>query len=196
MRAIVIALVMIILLTATGTAVFAQGAAPSAPPAAPVVATPPTTGIPPAMLRPPTMRPVPSILPTLRLIDSGMLPTLSFLLTLTDDQKSKAQDLLAKSDSEMKPKIAAQVKAAADYIALLGKEVSSEAELTAAAQKVLAADNDLMVGRIKAFVAFKALLTPEQNKRLAQELQQTASRWLPQTQTPAPGSGPTPAAGK
>jgi Spy/CpxP family protein refolding chaperone len=141
------------------------------------------------------MRPVPSILPTLRLIDSGMLPTLGYLLNLTDDQKTKAQDLLSKTDEELKPKIAAQVKAASDYVALLGNPNSSQADLIAAAQKVLTADSDLMAGRIKAFVAFKALLTPEQNKLLAQELQTTASRWLPQAQTPA-GPAAAPAASK
>lgn len=124
-----------------------------------------------------------------------MLPTLGFLLNLTDDQKTKAQDLLSKSDEELKPSIAAQVKATSDYVALLGKQDASQADLTAAAQKVLAADSGLMAGRIKAFVAFKALLTPEQNKLLAQELQQTSSKWLPQTNVPA-GPAPTPANGK
>lgn len=193
MRGLILTIMAVSLLSVAGGAVFAQTAAPAAP--APTVSTPPPpAGTSPAN-RPHGMRPVPSILPTLRLIDSGMLPTLGYLLNLTDDQKTKAQDLLSRTDEELKPKIAAQVKAASDYVALLGNPNSSQADLIAAAQKVLAADSDLMAGRIKAFVAFKALLTPEQNKLLAQELQTTASRWLPQAQAPA-GPAAAPAASK
>jgi Spy/CpxP family protein refolding chaperone len=184
-----------VLVVVAATGVFAQGAATSAAATPPTAEAQPSTSAPPSVARPRTPRPVPSILPTLRLIHSEMLPTLGFLLTLTDDQKTKALDLLNKSDEESKPKVTAQTKAAADYIALLGKENSTLADLTAAAQKVLAADNDLMADRIKAFVAFKGLLTPEQNKRLAQELEQTARRWLPQVAAPA-GPTPTPATGK
>lgn len=170
-------------------AAFAQGATPGA------TATPAVTAAPPAAppspsARPHGIRPAPSILPTLRLIDSGMLPTLGFLLTLTEEQKTKAQDLLSKSDEEMKPMIAAQVKAASEYIALLGQTKSNQADLAAAARRVLAADADLMDVRIKSFVAFRGLLTAEQNTRLAQELQQTASRWLPQAPSSPPPAPP------
>lgn len=174
-----------------GNGVFAQAAAPGAAGTPAIAAVPPA---PPIGTRAQTIRPVPSILPTLRLIDAGMLPTLSFLLTLTEDQKAKALDLLTKVDEERKPKVAVQTKAAADYIALLGKDNSSQADLTAAAQKVLSADNDLMGDRIKAYIAFRALLTPDQSKLLAHELEQTAQRWLPQS---APtGPPPPPATGK
>lgn len=168
---------------------FAQTVAPNAA-ATPVVVTAAPLPASPASARPHVARPVPSILPTLRLIDSGMLPTLSFLLNLTDDQKTKAEDLLSKADEDRKPKVAAQVKAASEYIALLGKTSSSQADLTAAAQKVLAADNDLMAARIKALVAFRTVLTPEQNARLAKELQETASRWLPQDNAAGPPLAP------
>lgn len=174
--------VIVVLCAACGVATAAQSAAASAT-AAPAVTAPPMPG--PLGSTRSAVRPVPSILPTLRLIDSGMLPTLGFLLNLTDDQKKKAQDLLAKSDEELKPKIAAQIRAATAYVALLGKPASPQADLVAAAQKVLAADGEVMASRIKAFVAFRGILTPEQNTRLAQELQTTASRWLPQP-APAP----------
>ncbi len=176
-------LMLVVVLTVISGAAFGQGSATSAP-TAPAVTAPPPPG-PTSTPRRHTVRPVPSILPTLRLIDAGMLPTLGFLLNLTDEQKAKAQELLARSDEEMKPKIAAQVKAATEYIALLGKPDSSQADLIAAAQKVLAADAEVMAGRIRAFVAFRGILTAEQNARLAQELQTTASRWLPQPQAEA-----------
>lgn len=187
-RFILLLAVTVVLIVAGATCVSAEAGAATAT-AAPAVTAPPLTG--PAILRAQVVRPAPSILPTLRLIDSEMLPTLGFLLTLTDDQKSKAQDLLGKSDDELKPKIAAQVKAASDYITLLGKPSASQADLTTAAQKVLAADSDLIAARIKAFVAFKAILTAEQNTRLAQELQQTASKWLPQPPAPVTSSSLT-----
>lgn len=195
-RLVVMVILIAVLAMIIGSGLFAQASAPAASAAPAAVAAPPaSSSVPPAGTKPVGVRPAPSILPTLRLINSEMLPTLGFLLNLTDDQKTKAQDLLSKSDEELKPSIAAQVKATSDYVALLGKQDASQADLTAAAQKVLAADSGLMAGRIKAFVAFKALLTPEQNKLLAQELQQTSSKWLPQTNVPA-GPAPTPANGK
>lgn len=191
-HAIILILAISLVLGASAVA-FAQGSAPSAT-AVPTV-TAPANSAPRPSVRTQGVRPVPSILPTLRLIDAGMLPTLGFLLNMTDDQKAKALDLLNKAEEERKPKVAAQIKAAEEYIALLGRTGSSAGELTAAAQKVMAADNDLMAGRIRTFVAFRALLTPEQNKRLAEELEQSARRWLPQTQA-APASTPASAAGK
>jgi|GEM_PF-1363533 len=194
-RSLFVFILAVLLVMAVGGGVFAQAAAPDAPATPPDAAAQPSASPPPGVARSRTPRPVPSILPTLRLIDPGMLPTLGFLLTLTDDQKTKALDLLTKADVERKPKVAAQTKAAADYIALLGKENSSLADLTAAAQKVLAVDNELMAARIKAYIGFRGLLTPEQRKRLAQELEKTARRWLPQVAAPV-GPTPTPATGK
>lgn len=194
-RSLFVFILAVLFVAMVGTGGVAQAAAPGAPATPPDAAAQPYTATPPDVARSRTPRPVPSILPTLRLIDPGMLPTLGFLLTLTDDQKTKALDLLTKADVERKPKVAAQTKAAADYIALLGKENSSLADLTAAAQKVLAVDNELMAARIKAYIGFRELLTPEQRKRLAQELEKTARRWLPQVAAPV-GPTPTPATGK
>jgi Spy/CpxP family protein refolding chaperone len=145
---------------------------------------------------------VPSILPTLRLIDAQMAPTLGFVLNLTDDQKTKVLDLLTKSDNDQKPKIEAQAKAAQDYIALLGKSDATQTDLLAAADKVLKAESEIMAVRIGALVALRAILTPEQNKKLSDAVAQPAHRWLPQPGAPPappltpPPSAPAPSTGK
>lgn len=172
------------ILVAVPACVSAQ-AAPAAPPSEPLSAPsifPRHENI---------LRPVPSILPTLRSIDSEMLPLLVFKLNLTDDQKAKAQGLLAKSDDEQKPKIEAQNKAAQEYIALLGKPDAKQADLLAAAQNVFKAEGEIMAVRIGALIALRAMLTPEQNKKLSDALEQPSRRWLRQPDAP-PVTPPTP----
>lgn len=198
--AIIIATIALVGAVAASGAV-GQASAPPAPPApaAAQPATPAGTGEAPSLFprAEKVLRPIPSILPTLRLIDSQMVSTLGFVLNLTAEQKGKVQDLLIKSDSEQKPKIEAQVAASEAYVGLLAKPDATAADLTAAADKVLKLDADIMAVRISALAGLKAILTPEQNKKLAESLYVAASRWLPRKESPAdtptPGNTAAPA---
>lgn len=124
-------------------------------------------------------------MPTLRLMDAENVQTLGFVLNLTDDQKTKIQDLLTKSSEEQKPKIEAQIKAMEDYVGLLGKNDAAQADLAAASEKVLKAEGDIMASRIAALIGLRAILNPEQNKKLSDALSESAARWLPPKAAPA-----------
>lgn len=175
-------------LVALAGVVFAQGApAPAAAaPAAVTQASPP----------PPTMqprsdipRPVPCILPTLRLINP-----LSSRLSLTDDQKTKVTDLLSKADADLKSKIESQAKIANDYITVLINTSATQADLTAAAEKAMKAETDVLMQRIQTLFALRALLTPEQNKQLSDYLAQATIPWSDRPHMSSPMRGNVPPA--
>jgi len=149
--------------------------APPAPPSGPV-------GV-----RADYVRPVPCILPTLKIISAQMVPMLAARLSLSEADKAKVLDLLTKSDNDIKPKIENQVKAAQDYTTLLANPKASQAELVAAADKAMKAESEVLMVRIQALFTLKALLNEEQNKQLAEYLDQFAKPWRER-----PGSIPLP----
>jgi Spy/CpxP family protein refolding chaperone len=192
MRRLLLTLALWVALAAVAGAAFAQ----NAPVAPPKPAVPRTTAPanPMAVPPPPRMemtRSAPCILPTLRLVNPQMMQTLSMRLSLTDDQKSKVADLLDKADKEIKPKIEAQIKAGQDYVAQLTKPTVTQAELTAVADKAMKAETDVLMARINTLFALKALLTPDQNKLLADRLAQYSYPWR-EGGRPMPNPTPNP----
>jgi Spy/CpxP family protein refolding chaperone len=175
-----IALILIAVLTALAGAALAQAAPPDSPEK--------TTA------RTDYVRPVPCILPTLKSISLQMMPMLAARLKLTEDEKTKALDLLTKLDNDIKPKIENQNKSARDYTTVLVNPNTTQAELTAAADKVMKAEADVLTARIGGLFALKALLTADQNKQLAEFLDQTTRPWREQSAPPAPPAPPTPPA--
>ena len=186
MRRTLIALTMIAVLTALVGAALAQGT-PAPKPAGPPAPAPPgpPTDVTPGP-RSESPRPAPCILPTLRLINPQMMPTLAAKLNLTDDQKTKVLDLLTKTDKDLKPKIENQIKLAHDYVAVLVNVSATQAELIAAGEKAMKAETDVLTAKIQALFALKGLLTPDQNKLLAGYLDQFAVPWRERPALPAP----------
>lgn len=178
MRRLTIAFVLIAVLTAFAAAVLAQTAPSPAPEKGPA--------------RPEMVRPVPCILPTLKIISAQMMPLLSARLNLTEDQKGKVLELLTKLDSDLKPKIENQNKAARDYIALLTNPNAAQAELAAAGDKVLKAESEVLKTRIGGLFALRALLTADQNKLLTDYLDNSTKPWRDQSSPPGPPAPATP----
>lgn len=138
------------------------------------VSKPPAPPPPPRM---DTMRTPPCILPTLRMISPQMVQTLSLRLNLTDDQKTKVAALLEKAENDIKPKVEAQTKAGQAYIDLLINPNATKAQINAAADKTMKAETDVLTARIDTLFALKGLLNAEQNKLLAERLEQYTSPW-------------------
>lgn len=191
MRKATFTIALLVALGVVAGAVFAQDAPAAAPkPAAPKAAVSP--GFPPSPPRMDITRSAPCILPTLRIVSPQMIQTLSMRLSLTEDQKTKVSDLLNKAEKDIKPKVEAQVKAGQDYVAELAKPEVTQAQLTAAADKALKAEAEVMTMRISALFALKSLLTADQNKLLADRLAAYSFAWR-EGGRPAPGPTPAPA---
>ncbi len=160
---------MLVILMATvicGGAVLAQGA-PAAPAAQRPIAIPKMD----------ITRTAPCIVPTLRVISPQMMQTLALRLNLTEDQTAKITAVLEKSDKTLKDKVEAQAKAGEDYVALLTNPSSTKAQITAAADKAMKAETEVLIARIDALFEVKALLNAEQNKLLAERLDQYTFPW-------------------
>lgn len=181
MRKLMLTLALCVALAALVGAAFAQNA-PAPTTAAPAAATPAT---PPHSVME-TVRTAPCILPTLKLMNSQMMQTLSLRLNLTDDQKTKVADLLDKADKDIKPKIEAQIKAGQDYIAQLTNTSTTQAELTMAADKAMKAESDVLMARIGTLFALRGLLTVDQNKQLSDRLTISTYPWREGGQVPGP----------
>lgn len=177
MKRMTMTLVALVAMTICCGAVLAQGA--PAPPAAqrPIVI--------PKM---DTTRTAPCIVPTLRMISPQMMQTLALRLNLTEDQTAKITAVLEKSDKALKDKVDAQGKAGEDYVVLLSNPDSTKAQITAAAEKAMKAETAVLMARIDALFEIKALLNAEQNKLLAERLDQYTYPWRSggKMQPPAP----------
>jgi len=176
MKRTTIALILIAVLTAFAGATLAQ--APPAPPEKMAGA------------RTEMVRPVACILPTLKIVSAQMMPMLAARLNLTEDEKAKVLDVLTKFDKDIKPKIENQIKLARDFTAVLVNPNATQAELAAAADKVMKAESEVLTARIQGLFALKALLTAEQNKQLAEFLDQFAKPWREQSTPPPPPAPP------
>jgi Spy/CpxP family protein refolding chaperone len=183
MRQTLIVLIVIAVLTALAGAASAQSA-PSGKPAG--VESPPGPPDQTPGLRVQILRPAPCILPTLKLVNLQIVQTLSARLNLTEDQKTKITDLLTKADKDLKPKIENQVKLTRDYIAVLTNPGATQSELAAAAEKVMKAESELLMARIGALFGLKGLLTADQNKQLADYLEQSTRAYRETMRVPVP----------
>ncbi len=166
MKSMTITLVIIMAAIICGGAVFAQGA-----PAAPAAQRP--TAIPKMDIA----RTAPCIVPTLRVISPQMMQALALRLNLTEDQTAKITAVLEKSDKTLKDKVEAQGKAGEDYVKLLANPNSTKPQITAAADKAMKAETEVLMARIDALFEVKALLNAEQNKLLAERLEQYTFPW-------------------
>ena len=172
MKRTTIALILIAVLTALAGAALAQ-----APPEPPEKM---------AGSRHETVRPAACILSTLKIVSAQMMPMLAARLNLTEDDKAKVLDVLTKADKDIKPKIENQIKLARDYTAVLVNPNAKQTELAAAADLVMKAESEVLTARIQGLFALKALLTAEQNKQLAEYMDQFARPWRERPTPPAP----------
>lgn len=91
---------------------------------------------------------------------------LSSRLKLTDEQKSKINDLMSKADAAVKPKIESQKKAVDKYMQLLQKNDVTETELIAAADEAIKAESVIVTEKLKTLQALRALLNDDQKTEL------------------------------
>ena len=140
-------------------------------------------------------QPAPCITSAMRTLQPRMAEMLAIRLKMTNEQKQKLVDLLVNADKELAPKIEAQRAAAQSFVTALANKASTEADLTAAAEKAMKAETELVDARVKTFVALRAQLTAEQNEAFSQIMaqytmlwQQTSPAATPATPTPAPAA--------
>ena len=129
--------------------------------------------------RPSSPQPAPSIGAALRTLQPRMVDMLAERLNLTDDQKKKIADMLIKAEQELAPKIELQRTAAQAFAAALTNTASTEAELTTAADKAMKAETEIVNARIKTLTTLRTQLSPEQNRELANILEQYTTLWRP-----------------
>jgi Spy/CpxP family protein refolding chaperone len=110
--------------------------------------------------------PAPSPLSTLHIISRSGISMLSSRLKLTDEQKSKINDLMSKADAAVKPKIESQKKAVDKYMQLLQKNDVTETELIAAADEAIKAESVIVTEKLKTLQALRALLNDDQKTEL------------------------------
>lgn len=170
------------------TAALAQAAmAADAPPPPPMA--PPATGAPVN----PQSFPRPCILYAFRFLHPRALDMMVRELNLSDTQKTQVIELIGKLDETSRPLVEAQRKAAEDFAVAMANPSITPQALTAASEKVMKAEQDLMVENIKALYAIKSLLTADQQPQWTRFLEQ---RTMPY-RAPAPGpQGPPPPPGQ
>ena len=113
-----------------------------------------------------------------------MIDPLAIWLNLTPDQKTRAADLLNKSEADFQPLIKVQKKAAEDFVGLLAKPNATEQELTDAAIKAQSAEQALLLFKVKELVALRGLLTTQQNEALSTRLEHWSAPWRQVTSQP------------
>ncbi len=145
----------IVIIIVSITAAMAQNVPPPPPPA-PAATT--------ASSRSPF--PAPCLMSSLHIICKTGIDMLSSKLKLTDDQKTKVDDLMSKADTAIKPKIDHQKKAIEAYSELLAKSDTSDAVLLAAADEVMKAEAAIVAEKIKTLQALRALLDDQQKNEL------------------------------
>jgi len=180
MRRTPVALILVALLIALAGAALAQ--------------TAPSSGADKSPARAENVRPVPCILPTLKIVSAQMMPLLAARLNMNEEQKAKVLELLTKLDSDIKPKIENQNKAARDYIAMLTNPNAAQAELAAVGDKVMRAESEVLRARIGGLFALRALLNPDQNKLLTEYLDNSTKPWRQQSGPPGPPARTAPTA--
>ncbi len=130
----------------------------------------------------PEPRPIP-VLPRLCLLQSMRFmspltwPSLSARLSLTDEQKTKVSDLLAKADETLKALVETQRKTAENFAVAMAKPETDQTALLAAADEVMKAEAAIMTERVKTFGELKALLDDEQKVELGKYLENTKTWW-------------------
>lgn len=143
------------MLFAAASIVFAQETPPAAPP---------MQG--PSSSKPASVMPLPCPVSSLHIISGRAIRLLTARLDLTDDQKTKVENLLTKADDELKPVIEEQKKANERYTKLLLSNDTSESDLNAAAMEAMKVEPKIMAQKIKTLVALRALLNDDQKTKL------------------------------
>lgn len=130
----------------------------------------------------PEPRPIPvlprlCLLQSMRFLSPVTLPSLGARLSLTDEQKTKINDLLAKADETLKPLVETQRQAAENFAVAMAKPETDQAALLAAADKAMKAEAAIMNERVKTFGELKALLDDKQKAELSKYLEHTRTWW-------------------
>lgn len=123
--------------------------------------------------------PSPCILSSLRILQPNVIVTMAEFLKLNDQEKTKVQELLTKANAAAAPLLETLKKADSDYVNLLTDPNSTQADLTAAADKAMKAEQAVMDEKIKTLYTLRAALTPEQNKQLSEVLSRFTAIWKP-----------------
>ena len=143
---------------------------------------------------PALLSPAPCVLMALRGLHPRLVPAIATALELTSEQQTKVTALLTKDEEDSQPAVRAQMNAAEEFVNLLGKADASEPALTRAAKDAEAAEETLLIQKVKTLTSLRALLTVTQNQALSKWLERTSAPWQPRPAMHAPT--PLPAAGK
>jgi hypothetical protein len=191
-RKVVFVVWVIVLLLGLCLASFAEGVTtpgPSVTPAAPPEAPGPPTGPGPGPIITPghnLVTPAPCVVNALRILSPLRMPMFDERLKLTDEQHTKLQDILTKSEEDLKPLIQTQKKVAEEFVTGLTKPGLRETDLQAAADLAMKAESAILTEKIKALLAVRAALQPDQVTQFNAMLDQVTSVWRPGASTPAP----------
>lgn len=143
----------------------------------------------------PEVRPVtpkPCVMQSLYMLQTEGMKFQAERLKLTEDQKTKLDEVTGKSDDALKPLIEAQRKASQDYAALLIKPDARVAEVKTAAEAAVKAEGAILAERVNRLFAIRALLTPEQLAEFNSNLEMQTRIWrmdnpgVPQPRPAAP----------
>ena len=172
--------VLIAVLILVGTAALAQGAA-SQPGAAPA---------PPQLM----LMPRPSALQAMRLLSPQMAPYLAKRLNLSDTQKTQITDLLTKAENALKPKIEAQRKAIQEFVVAMADGGTTEALLTAAAEKTSKAELAIVAEKIKTLIQIRDILSDQQKAEFNKYVADRTMLWRTEGASPFGGTPVSPPA--
>ncbi len=167
---------------------------PEAPPAPPAPGAAPTAL---QVLVNPQSLPAPCPLYIFRFMQPRGADILARELKLTDEQKSKVAEVLTKFSEDLQPKVTAQRSAGAEFAAAVANPESTPAAITAAADKVMKAELDIVSEDAKTLQTLRGMLTPEQAELFRVFLDRYGATYRPRTATapmPAPPAAPARAA--
>ncbi|MGC8862709.1 MAG: Spy/CpxP family protein refolding chaperone [Armatimonadota bacterium] len=141
------------------------------------------------------LEPRPCALMALRFIRSSLVPRLTRDLGLTDEQATRASELLSKADEKMSPLIEEQRRATEEFARALAKPDSSHAALVAAFEKAMKTETALASELIKTLFALRDLLNDQQKEQFNKLVEMQTRPWTREAVVSGSGSQPTPAPG-
>jgi Spy/CpxP family protein refolding chaperone len=171
-------LALILFLAAPSSAEDAKPAAPTAPAAAESGGPPSGPG--PTVIPAPTIvNPGACVISALRIINPLRMPMFNERLRLTDDQSKKIEEIIKKSEDDLRPLILTQKRVAEDFAISLTRTGLQEIEVQTAGEMAMKAEAAILARKIKTLFDIRAVLQPEQIVEFNSLLDQTTTLWRP-----------------
>ncbi|MFQ3549456.1 MAG: Spy/CpxP family protein refolding chaperone [Armatimonadota bacterium] len=115
----------------------------------------------------------------LRVIEPHMLEALKIRLKLTDEQVEKVKSLLESENKNIRPLVGTHLMASQEFAVEISSEYFNEEKLKKASEKLMKAETDLINARLSVLAKFRAILTDEQQKQLAELMKSYTAIWQP-----------------